>query len=166
MVDEERRGIFTSLSSALRGGKKESNSPIRPPYNAEKDLFSRLCPDCEEKSCAGVCEEDIIEIGEDGTPRLLLQKRGCTFCSACLDACKAGVLSDRSLNFIDASVEIDILRCMAWHQSICSSCKDPCLEDAINFLGLFRPEIESQKCTACGWCISVCPTEAIKIETS
>ncbi len=167
MVDEGRRGILTSLSSALKGEKKEKReTPIRPPYNDDPDLFFRLCPECEEKSCAGVCEEDIIEIREDGTPGLIFQKNGCTFCDACLEACKEEVLSDKTLNFIQASVEIDILKCMAWHGTICSSCKDPCLEDAIKFLGLFRPEIESKRCTACGWCIPVCPAGAIKIEGS
>ncbi len=165
MVDEGRRGIFTSLSSALRGEKKSREAPVRPPYNDDPGLFSRLCPECEEKPCARVCEEDIIEICEEGTPKLLFQKRGCTFCDECLKACDKGVLSDASLPFIKASVEIDILKCMAWHGTICSSCKDPCLEDAIKFLALFRPEIEPERCTACGWCIPVCPVDAIKIQT-
>ena len=164
MVDEGRRGVFASLSSALKGRKRESRpSVIRPPYNKDPDLFHRLCPECMDKPCVGVCEEEIIEIDEEGTPRLSFSKRGCTFCDACLDACEAGVLSDKTINSVNAVVEIDVLKCMAWHQSICSSCKDPCLEDAITFLGLFRPEIVSDRCTGCGWCVHVCPSDAINV---
>ncbi len=167
MVDEGRRGIFASLSSALKGEKRESQPhTVRPPYNSDPDLFHRLCPECADKPCAGVCEEEIIEIDEEGTPVLSFSKRGCTFCDACLDACEPGVLSDKTLNSINAVVEIDVLKCMAWHQSICSSCKDPCLEDAIAFLGLFRPQIVSDRCTGCGWCIHVCPSDAINIVSS
>ncbi len=163
MIDEGRRGIFASLSSAIKGEKRESKKPIRPPYNDDPDLFHRLCPECDTKECVKVCEEEIIKIESDGTPSLSFDKKGCTFCDACLEACVPGVLSDKKLHYISAEVEIDVLKCMAWHQSICSSCKDPCLEDAINFLGLFRPEISQSACTACGWCIPVCPTGAIQI---
>ncbi len=163
MVDEGRRGIFASLSSAIKGEKRDRKIPVRPPYNDDPDLFHRLCPECEEKPCARVCEEEIILIEDDGTPSLTFEKKGCTFCDACLEACEPGVLSDKRLHYVNAEVEIDVLKCMAWHQSICSSCKDPCLDDAIRFLGLFRPEISQESCTACGWCIPVCPTDAITI---
>ncbi|WP_457594239.1 4Fe-4S binding protein [Hydrogenimonas sp.] len=166
MVNEERRGFLTSLSSAIKGEKRETVPVIRPPYNSDPNLFHRLCPDCETKSCAKVCEEEIIAIAEDGTPKLLFHEKGCTFCEACLKGCEPGVLSDITIDYIHAKVEIDVLRCMAWHQTICSSCKDPCLEDAIAFLGLFRPEIAPQRCTGCGWCIPVCPADAITIAST
>jgi len=166
MVDEGRRGIFASLSSTLKGEKRDRHKPVRPPYCSDQDLFHRLCPECTDKSCVKVCEEEIINIGQDGTPELSFSKKGCTFCDACLEACEAGVLSDKTVNYVDAEVQIDVLKCMAWHQSICSSCKDPCLEDAIAFLGLFRPQIETERCTACGWCIHVCPSDAINIVSS
>ncbi|BDY13631.1 ferredoxin-type protein NapF [Hydrogenimonas cancrithermarum] len=163
MTDPKRRGVFASLSSAIKGKKERERPIVRPPYNNDANLFLKLCPECIEKPCAKVCEEDIIHIRDDGTPELSFQKRGCTFCDACLSACEANVLSDKTVNYIDAKVEIDVLKCIAWHQVMCSSCKDPCLEDAIVFLGLFRPEINMEKCTACSWCLSVCPTEAIEI---
>ncbi len=161
MVDEGRRGIFASLSSALKGEKKESKAPIRPPYNTDRNLFHRLCPECIEKPCVKVCEEEIISIDAEGGPVLSFDKKGCTFCDACLEACEPGVLSDKTIHFIQAEIEIDVLKCMAWHGTICSSCKDPCLEDAIKFLGIFRPEIDKDRCTGCGWCLPVCPADAI-----
>ncbi len=47
---------------------------------------------------------------------------------------------------------------------MCFSCKDPCLDDAIEFIGMFRPEIIDDKCTSCGFCIKACPTQAIEIK--
>ena len=47
---------------------------------------------------------------------------------------------------------------------MCFSCKDPCLDDAIQFLGMFRPEIDENLCTSCGFCLKVCPTDAITLE--
>ena len=49
---------------------------------------------------------------------------------------------------INAKIEINVLECLSWNQTMCFSCKDPCLDDAITFLGMF---------------IKVCPTNAIKI---
>lgn len=164
MTDPKRRGILTSLSSAVRGEKADGPRVVRPPYNADPSLFQTLCPDCESKACAKVCEEEIIVIQDDGTPALDFSQKGCTFCDKCAEGCDADVLSDTSLNFISAKIEIDVLKCVAWHGVMCSSCKDPCLEDAIRFLGLFRPEIASDRCTGCGWCLPVCPTQAIEIK--
>jgi ferredoxin-type protein NapF len=45
---------------------------------------------------------------------------------------------------------------------MCFSCKDPCLDDAIDFIAMFRPEINSN-CTSCGFCIKYCPVDAIEI---
>ncbi len=44
---------------------------------------------------------------------------------------------------------------------MCFSCKDPCLSNAIEFLGMFRPSIKADLCTGCGFCVSVCPTQAV-----
>ncbi len=163
MIDRKRRSLFAPLAAAM--GKDDAaekrSSVVRPPYNTDASLFHSLCPTCEEKPCAKACEEEIIFIDASGLPALNFAHRGCTFCDACADACTPGVLSDKTLHYISAKVEIDVLKCIAWHGVMCNSCKDPCHEDAIAFLGLFRPEIVDEKCTACGWCLHVCPTDAI-----
>jgi len=156
MPDLKRRRLFASVSSKL-------DNHIYPPYCPDKSLFFRLCPECIDKPCIKACEEEIISINENGIPTLNFAKRGCTFCDACADVCKYDVLNDKTLTKINATFEINVIKCIAWHQVMCSSCKEPCLEDAIAFLGLFRPEIDMQKCTACGWCISVCPCDAIEV---
>ncbi len=162
MVDPKRRGLLTSISSAIHGTKGEGTFILRPPYNADPTLFQTICPTCETKACVKACEERIILIDEKGAPTLTFKARGCTFCDACATACEADVLSDTSLQYIPTEVTIDPLRCVAWHDVVCTSCKDPCLDDAIRFLGLFRPEIDDSRCTGCGWCAGVCPSDAIQ----
>lgn len=162
MPDLKRRRLFASVSSLI-DHKRESSNIIYPPYNRDRSLFLRLCPECIDKPCVKACEEEIIFIDENGVPNLNFAERGCTFCDACADACNYDVLNDKTLTSINANVEINVLKCIAWQQVMCSSCKEPCLEDAIVFLGLFRPEIDQQKCTACGWCLSVCPSDAIEV---
>lgn len=163
MPDIERRRLFASVTSVLNNKQREVKNSIYPPYCSDTSLFPRLCPECIDKSCVKACEEEIIFIDENGIPALEFREHGCTFCDACVDVCEPGVLEDKTLTYINATVEINVLKCIAWHQVMCSSCKEPCLEDAITFLGIFRPEVDMDKCTACGWCLSVCPTDAIEI---
>jgi len=112
--------------------------------------------------CADACEEKIIIIGEDRTPSLDFSKGGCTYCKACLYACTPGVLSDVN-EPIHAAVRINALKCMSWQDVMCFACKEPCLDNAIAFKGLFYPEIDTARCTSCGFCIGRCPSDAIEL---
>jgi len=62
---------------------------------------------------------------------------------------------------VNVDVQIDPKKCMSWSKTICFSCKEPCLENAIEFAGMFYPEIKPELCTGCGFCIGYCPSEAI-----
>lgn len=55
--------------------------------------------------------------------------------------------------------DINPLSCLAYHKTICYSCRDVCRE-YIHFSGLFFPEI-SQDCTGCKKCLDICPHNAI-----
>jgi len=167
----ERRELFGSLFSSFRGEKKEKKEVIvRPPYfyyenSTYKDdvsFFTKECVNCEGV-CSTFCEEKIIVITEDKTPKIDFSLGGCTYCDACAKACPSGVLKVEYKHQIRTNVEINMLGCMSWDKTMCFSCKDPCLEDAIEFLGMFRPTINREKCTNCGFCIAVCPTGAISI---
>ena len=160
----ERRELFDSLTSAFadRSGQK-SEIILRPPYNNDESLFHNECQNCDGK-CATVCEEEIIKIAKDMTPYLSFEKSGCTFCDDCVSACEFGVLVLENKNNIKASINISVSSCLAWNDTMCFSCKDPCLDNAIIFQGLFKPVIDELKCTACGFCISRCPAFAIEIE--
>lgn len=157
----DRRGFLGSLSTLLNQSEAPSR-PVRPPGSDRESDFA-ACTTCEAP-CITKCEEGIILLDEAHTPTVDFSKGGCTYCGECIDACPSAVLvRSEEQPLIDMSIEINLLKCLAWNRTICSLCKDPCLDDAIRFLGLFRPEIEADKCTQCGFCVSVCPTQAVEI---
>jgi ferredoxin-type protein NapF len=158
----QRRELFSSLFSS-----KEKREPqpklIRPPYFEDEDSFHNVCTQCDAK-CSTVCEENIIKIHTDKTPYLDFSLGGCTFCDACAKECPYEVLSLENRKNIDAIFSIDMLKCLSWNATMCFSCKDPCDYKAIEFLGMFRPSIKFDLCSGCGFCVSVCPTQAIGYE--
>jgi len=157
----ERRELFGSLAKSF-SKKEDQESVIRPPYYNDIDSFAKGCINCNNE-CATFCEENIIVINKDNTPIIDFTLGGCTYCDECANNCPNEVLNLENKKRIDAKFEIDILKCMSWHNTMCFSCKDPCLDDAIKFLGVFRPSIDEQLCTNCGFCVKVCPSDAIKI---
>jgi len=163
----QRRELFSFLSNSVKNAGKEKETIIRPPYysNNEEDInaFDIECQNCEGL-CATSCQEQVIIIGADKTPRLDLSKSGCTYCDDCATACIPNVLTLENKSLISVNVTISQTSCMSWDGVMCFSCKDPCLEDAIDFKAMFMPTINSEKCTSCGFCISRCPSFAINLE--
>lgn len=157
----KRRELFSSLASSFTKKEKQEKI-IRPPYFRNKEVFLTNCIECSDKKCSTVCEENIILILENGTPAISFENSGCTYCDECANACEHEVLNIEDKKNIAVKIEIDPLSCLSWNQTMCFSCKDPCLDDAIDFLAMFRPEI-NENCTSCGYCIKYCPTSAIKI---
>jgi len=156
----QRRELFSSLASSLNTKKQEK--PLRPPYFSDESLFHKECNKCDAK-CASVCEEDIIKIADDKTPYLVFFNSGCTYCDKCADACEYGVLNIENKNRLAAIISIDKNSCISWGHTMCFSCKDPCMDNAIDFKAMFMPSI-NDNCTACGFCISRCPTDAIRVK--
>ena len=157
----QRRDFFKNLTQSIHPSKQKT-VVVRPPYFENEEDFVK-CVECAGL-CADVCETKIIKIGEDKSPRLDFSSNGCTFCDECAKVCPEGVLALEYKDIIDVEVFIDPKRCMSWTKNICFSCKDPCLDNAIEFSGMFYPEIVSDRCTSCGFCIKYCPTEAIIIK--
>jgi len=164
MVDTSKREVFSSLASRFKTTKEDKSFFVRPPYNEDESLFYKSCHECEESPCVVICEEDIIRLDADKVPFLSFEKNGCTFCEECAKACPSDVLVFNQDNTIKAKFSIDIGSCLAWNSVMCSSCKDVCYDDAISFLGVFRPVIDMEVCTGCGFCYSVCPPYAIKYQ--
>ncbi|QOY54139.1 ferredoxin-type protein NapF [Candidatus Sulfurimonas marisnigri] len=156
-----RRELFSSLVSSLNT-KNNQEKLIRPPYFGDESLFHNECSKCDAK-CATVCEEEIIKIEDDRTPYLDFSLSGCTYCDECAKACEFGVLHVEDKKLINIHVTINKSTCLSWNHTMCFSCKDPCLDDAIDFKAMFMPEI-NDKCTSCGFCINKCPTNAIDIK--
>jgi len=153
-----RREFLGSLFSP----KKEKKVLLRPPYVADPSLFQTQCKDCFG-DCVGVCDEGIIRRDIDGSPFLVFERSGCTFCDKCAQSCTKGVLVlDAKQKYITRNIKIEMTSCISWQKVVCYNCKDVCGYKAVEFLGMFRPEI-NDKCVGCGLCIPVCPTKAIKI---
>ncbi len=155
-----KREAFASLASRF----KKSDKPlhVRPPYCEDRALFETNCVECEQNSCVEACEEDIIKIDENGLPFLSFEDSGCTFCEECAKVCEYGVLVLGKGSIVEAKFSIDTGSCLAWNSVMCSSCRDSCDEEAVSFLGVFRPTIDLDRCTGCGFCYGVCPPYAVK----
>jgi len=160
-----RRELFTSFGASLKGETpKRKVSFLRPPYFEDEALFLKECSTCENK-CDTVCEEEIIKIAQDGSPYIVFGVNGCTFCDKCAIVCESGVLNIAYKQNINAKIEINQSKCLSWNHTMCFSCKDPCLDGAIDFKAMFMAEINN-KCTSCGFCISRCPVDAIDIKVN
>ena len=162
----QRRELFSFLSSSIKDVVREKPEKlliVRPPYYTDMSAFDIECQNCEGL-CATSCQEQIIVIGKDKTPRLDFSKSGCTYCDDCATACTPDVLTLENKIEIDVDVIISQKSCMSWEGVMCFSCKDPCLEDAIDFKAMFMPTIDTNKCTSCGFCISRCPSYAIQLK--
>ena len=159
-----RRDFLNTFRKPLAQNTEASPLVVRPPYGLDESLFQSECVTCESKACVASCDEKIIMIGEDGTPALDFSKSGCTFCEECATVCEPSVLSlenTHTAEQLNAVFQISTEACVAHHGVICFSCKEPCIDDAILFNGLFNPVIDDDKCTSCGFCLARCPADAI-----
>ena len=162
----ERREFFRSFSKPFKDENEDQTIQIlRPPYFKNESDFNS-CIECTTKDCKTACDQDtkIIQIQDDGSPILNFAYAGCTYCDDCANGCSYDVLKLENKKNINATFSIDLIKCLSWHDTMCFSCKDPCMVNAIKFLGMFRPEIDTDICTSCGFCLKVCPTDAIKLE--
>ncbi len=154
----DRRELFSFLSSSI--SPKEESIAVRPPYFSEEESFEK-CIECDGV-CATKCPEKIIVIVEK-KPQLDFSKRGCSYCDECANACEFDVLLLDEKRYVDCEVVINQSKCLSWQGVMCFSCKEPCLDDAIDFQAMFIPLI-NEKCTSCGFCIGRCPADAIDIK--
>jgi len=163
-MEAERRDFLNKFRKPLTKVKESSPLVVRPPYGLNESLFQSECVTCESKACVASCDEQIIVIQNDGTPMLDFSKSGCTFCEDCASVCEPNVLSLDNMHTserLNAKFVISTEGCLAHNNVICFSCKEPCIDDAILFNGMFNPVIDMDKCTGCGFCLGRCPTLAI-----
>ena len=64
----ERRELFSSLASSFNK-KEKQELVVRPPYFNDESIFFTNCTSCDGL-CSTACEENIIIIQEDLTPKL------------------------------------------------------------------------------------------------
>ena len=162
MLASRKRVAFASLSTLFKPKASTQSASLRPPYAHDKALLSTLCATCVEKPCVASCEENIIVLDNENFPSLVFTQSGCTFCKECALACPLGVLTLEEEPSIEALFSIDTKQCMAWNHVICNSCADVCDAKAITFFGMLRPLLDKEKCTGCGFCYGICPSNAVK----
>ena len=150
----------------LRGDFKGKESPQRPPWAIDENLFTEICTNCGD--CISQCPTHIIKTARANFPVVDFSLGECLFCEQCVDVCipKALLKSDQKKPWsIKASISNET--CIA-HQGVeCRSCYDPCEARAImmppRLGGISIPVISTHSCTGCGACFSVCPVQAVSM---
>jgi ferredoxin-type protein NapF len=158
-----------SRRQLFRGDLSGKRVPIRPPWAIAEDAFVIACDRCDD--CVHACPERVIRSGSGGFPEMDFSARGCSLCGECVIACRGKALTgnpeyDRPW---DSVVEIDG-RCLAGKGVVCRSCGEACDASAIRFRlrvgGAAEPQVDAAICTGCGYCIGVCPVQALRITKS
>lgn len=123
------------------------------------------CTRCGD--CIKACEEAILVEADGGFPTIDFSLGGCSQCGACVSVCQSGVFEKTSVLWPQTLRITD--QCLPKQGVYCQSCRDGCEPQAISFLidrSIPQPIIDPEKCTACGMCISTCPTQAFQWSSS
>jgi ferredoxin-type protein NapF len=151
----------------LRGDLSGGRQVIRPPWSKGEALFTDLCQRCDD--CIKACPEQILKRGLGGYPRIDFSLGRCSFCRACVEACRHPVFETTSTHEKPAwELEVSITQaCLSLQGVVCRSCGDACDNAAIRFQlqtgGRAQPQVVEQHCNGCGECFAVCPKRAITI---
>jgi len=149
----------------LRVGSRRTAEPaaIRPPWSSAQSIADH-CTHCGD--CIAACPERILIADRSGAPMVDFGRGGCTFCGGCADSCAAPVFDRDRAPPWQLSIAISD-RCLPRHGILCESCRDACGDGAIRFARVAGkipvPEIQRERCTGCGACVSVCPQSAISL---
>lgn len=150
----------------LRGDFKGKKSPLRPPWAITESLFTEICTNCGE--CVSHCPTHIIKQARAGFPVVDFSDDECLFCEQCVDVCKPqALLKSKHRTPWPIKAIIDEKNCIAHKGVECRSCYDPCESRAIamppRLGGISIPLINTDNCSGCGACVSLCPVQAVTI---
>lgn len=151
----------------LRGNLTGRDSAIRPPWAVAENEFVARCDQCSE--CVAACPSHLIEAANNGLPFMNFLKGECDFCNACARACATGALvyrdeANQPIWSLAATIEST---CIAFNGVVCRTCGEHCETTAIRFVHLVgrgaMPQVDLERCTGCGACVSVCPVKAVRM---
>lgn len=156
---------MTTINTARRAFFRGRAVPVAHHVPWAVDAFEDVCRRCD--ACIRACEEAILVAGDGGFPTVDFRRGACTFCAACVDACEYAAL-DRALS-PPWQLEITIGdSCLSANGVTCRACGDACDESAIRFQlqtrGRATPILDAKRCSGCGSCIKLCPTNVIQIK--
>lgn len=168
-MDPVRRGLFTGRALTQEGRETtlRAITPLGPLPPWHMAIISR-CSDCSGP-CVEVCETRILKRHEEGhqhegEPWLDFSSSGCTFCGDCAQACpELGASGELEKRQPAMRAEINTESCLAYRGVMCISCQPQCNVRAIGRDRLSRAVINADLCTGCGFCVHVCPADAISI---
>lgn len=156
MVDHSRRALF-------RGRFKPEAQPVRPPWAI--DEFLELCSRCD--ACIKACEEEILIREDSGYPMVDFTRGGCSWCQKCISSCETGALNVEIGSKWQSVAHISG-QCLSANGIVCRACGDACDKNAILFQlqigGRTLASINTESCDGCGFCIAVCPEQAIELK--
>lgn len=159
MVDTRRR-FFLRAQPAPRAAQ-------RPPGALAEPAFVDACTRCGD--CAKACPTRVIVPGDGGFPTLEFRRNGCELCGECQRSCRTGALSG-SLAFPGWQAVLQPAACLASRGVECRLCGDACEPRALRFSpgprGVGLPRVEAERCSACGHCVGVCPTQALSVRSA
>ena len=157
------RYMSENASQQQSGGWRKALQ--RPPWTDEAAVRAH-CTSC--RACIEACPEDILFDGPAGTPLLDFKSGACTFCGSCATVCKEPVFRDTAQapwTLVAALSDTCLLR----NGVFCRSCTDTCDYDALHFNLRARPigaiTVDSESCTGCGACVSICPVDAVTLKS-
>jgi ferredoxin-type protein NapF len=160
------KAVDLSRRRLLRGAIAGTAPPRRPPWAPVEKDFTARCDRCGD--CIPACPEEIIHAGSGGFPEVDFAARGCTLCGDCLTACGGKALRGDPMTDAPWDLVAEIGdTCIARHGVVCRSCGEACGEGAIRFRlrvgGAAEPLLDRGICTGCGWCVGVCPVQAVRV---
>jgi ferredoxin-type protein NapF len=164
LVDLSKRRFFSKRSNQ---NQFTFETGTRLPWAKPDADFTDACTQCGE--CLKACETQIITKGVGGFPTVDFEKGECTFCQKCADICpeNAFLATNEAPWQITAKINET---CLAYQNVECRTCAEECEPRAIQFshnVGrVAQPKLDSELCTGCGACLSVCPVSAISMTDS
>ena len=148
---------------AFLSGRLAETAAVYPPGVTEQSIQN--CSGCG--ACVELCPSDIIVL-QSGRATVDFNRGECTFCGRCAERCPEAVFPPRFATRFSHHAVIGN-GCLAVNYVDCQACRDSCPTEAIRFKprlgGPFVPALDTDTCTGCGACLSVCPTHSISMRS-